>query len=128
MEGTMLVLDGLDGCGKTTQSQRLAQRLEEKFPGRVHLISYPDYESPSSALVRMYLNGDFSAHPDGVNAYAASTFYAVDRYAGFAAVGGVVPERPFDFGRPVHHLQRHPPNGKAAPAAVERLSGLAGGL
>lgn len=88
MEGTMLVLDGLDGCGKTTQSQRLAQRLEEKFPGRVHLISYPDYESPSSALVRMYLGGEFSAHPDGVNAYAASTFYAVDRYAGFVRQWG----------------------------------------
>ena len=45
----------------------------------MHLISYPDYESPSSALVRMYLGGEFSAHPDGVNAYAASTFYAVDQ-------------------------------------------------
>ena len=88
MEGTMLVLDGLDGCGKTTQAQRLAQRLEQAYPGRIHLISYPDYQSPSSALVRMYLEGDFSAHPDGVNAYAASTFYAVDRYAGYVRQWG----------------------------------------
>ena len=82
MEGRMLVLDGLDGCGKTTQAELLARRLEQVCPGRAHLISYPDYQSPSSALVRMYLNGDFSSHPDGVNAYAASTFYAVDRYDG----------------------------------------------
>ncbi|HIU41505.1 MAG TPA: thymidylate kinase [Candidatus Egerieicola faecale] len=83
MKGKLLVLDGLDGCGKSTQAERLTQRLEEVFPGRVHLISYPDYDSPSSALVKMYLGGDFSAHPEGVNAYAASTFYAVDRYAGY---------------------------------------------
>lgn len=82
MKGKLLVLDGLDGCGKSTQAERLTRRLEEVFPGRVHLISYPDYDSPSSALVKMYLGGDFSAHPEGVNAYAASTFYAVDRYAG----------------------------------------------
>ena len=83
MKGKLLVLDGLDGCGKSTQAERLTRRLEEVFPGRVHLISYPDYDSPSSALVKMYLGGDFSAHPEGVNAYAASTFYAVDRYAGY---------------------------------------------
>ena len=88
MEGKLLVLDGLDGCGKSTQAQRLTRRLEEAFPGRVHLISYPDYDSPSSALVKMYLGGDFSAHPEGVNAYAASTFYAVDRYAGYVRQWG----------------------------------------
>ena len=88
MKGKLLVLDGLDGCGKSTQAERLTQRLEEVFPGRVHLISYPDYDSPSSALVKMYLGGDFSAHPDGVNAYAASTFYAVDRYAGYVRQWG----------------------------------------
>lgn len=88
MEGKLLVLDGLDGCGKSTQAERLTRRLEEAFPGRVHLISYPDYDSPSSALVKMYLGGDFSAHPEGVNAYAASTFYAVDRYAGYVRQWG----------------------------------------
>lgn len=88
MKGKLLVLDGLDGCGKSTQAERLTQRLEEVFPGRVHLISYPDYDSPSSALVKMYLGGDFSAHPEGVNAYAASTFYAVDRYAGYVRQWG----------------------------------------
>lgn len=88
MKGKLLVLDGLDGCGKSTQAERLTRRLEEVFPGRVHLISYPDYDSPSSALVKMYLGGDFSAHPEGVNAYAASTFYAVDRYAGYVRQWG----------------------------------------
>ena len=43
----------------------------------------PDYEDPSSTLVRMYLNGDFGDKPDDVNAFAASSFYAVDRYANF---------------------------------------------
>ena len=44
--------------------------------------TFPNYESDSSALVRMYLAGQFGEKPDDVNAYAASSFYAVDRYAG----------------------------------------------
>ena len=82
MNGKLIVIDGLDGSGKTTQSQRVAGVLRaEGTP--VRLISFPDYEEESSALVRMYLNGEFSASPSGVNAYAASSFYAVDRYASF---------------------------------------------
>ncbi len=82
MTGKLLVIDGLDGSGKSTQAERLAQRLRED--GReVTLISYPDYEKPSSTLVRMYLSGEFSDKAGDVNAYAASTFYAVDRYAGY---------------------------------------------
>ena len=81
--GILITIDGLDGSGKQTQSELLAENLKrEGYP--VKLISFPDYESPSSALVKMYLGGEFSSDPDFVNAYAASSFFAVDRYASFA--------------------------------------------
>lgn len=82
MRGKLIVIDGLDGSGKSTQAQLLWERLKG-LPGGAELISYPDYEKPSSTLVRMYLSGAFSENADDVNAYAASTFYAADRYAGF---------------------------------------------
>lgn len=82
MRGKLIVIDGLDGSGKSTQAQLLWERLQG-LPGGAELISYPDYEKPSSTLVRMYLNGEFSENADDVNAYAASTFYAADRYAGY---------------------------------------------
>lgn len=80
--GKLIVLDGLDGCGKTTQFERLTQRMQaEQMP--VQAISFPNYENPSASLVKMYLGGAFSTVPEGVNAYAASSFYAVDRYASY---------------------------------------------
>ena len=82
MGGKLIVIDGLDGSGKSTQSELVAQKLRE-LGEKVELISFPDYKEPSSALVKMYLGGEFSDSPSGVNAYAASTFYAVDRYASF---------------------------------------------
>ncbi len=82
MPGKLFVLDGLDGSGKTTQTALAAKALEAA--GRpVRIISFPDYQQESSALVRMYLAGEFSPDPDDVNAYAASSFYAVDRYASY---------------------------------------------
>ncbi len=86
MAGKLIVIDGLDGSGKSTQSERVADALRARgIP--VRLISFPDYGEESSALVRMYLNGEFSDSPGGVNAYAASAFYAVDRYASFKKPG-----------------------------------------
>ncbi|MEG2429729.1 MAG: thymidylate kinase, partial [Oscillospiraceae bacterium] len=82
IKGKIIVIDGLDGCGKTTQAEALLKKLKE-INEKVILISYPDYEKNSSALVKMYLNGEFSENLDDVNAYTASTFYAVDRYAGY---------------------------------------------
>lgn len=78
----MIVIEGLDGSGKTTQTDLLMQKLlsEDKPFLKIKL---PDYESDSSALVKMYLNGDFGSDPKDVNAYAASAFYAVDRYANY---------------------------------------------
>ncbi len=78
----LIVIDGLDGSGKSTQADRVAKRIR-RTGKQVKLISFPDYSQPSSALVKMYLNGELSQSADGVNAYAASSFYAVDRYASF---------------------------------------------
>lgn len=82
MYGKLIVLDGLDGSGKSTQAEILTNRLRAEGK-KVELLSYPDYNMPSSTLVKMYLNGDFSNSADEVNAYAASSFYAVDRYASY---------------------------------------------
>ena len=78
----LIVIDGLDGSGKATQSKLLAQRLCD-MGCKAETISFPDYASDSSALVRMYLGGRLGSSPDDVNAYAASSFYAVDRVASY---------------------------------------------
>lgn len=90
--GRLIVIEGLDGSGKATQAQLLAKRLAAE--GRdVMEITFPDYGSDSSALVRMYLGGQFGQKPDDVNAYAASSFYAVDRYASYKTKWGAFYER-----------------------------------
>lgn len=82
MSGKLIVLEGLDGSGKATQTDLLWKYLQET--GRkVQKVTFPDYESPSSSLVKMYLSGEFGTDAESVNAYAASSFYAVDRYASF---------------------------------------------
>lgn len=82
MIGKLIVIDGLDSSGKQTQAELLENRLKSEGHN-VLKIQFPDYNDTSSALVKMYLNGDFGQKPDDVNAYAASTFYAVDRYASY---------------------------------------------
>ncbi len=78
----LIVIEGLDGSGKATQAKRLTKALVEKgIP--VREVSFPDYGSDSSALVRMYLSGQFGTDPQDVNAYAASSFFAVDRFASY---------------------------------------------
>ncbi|MBO4693151.1 MAG: thymidylate kinase [Clostridia bacterium] len=80
--GKLIVIEGLDGSGKSTQLELLKKRLTKKnIP--VKAISFPDYESESSALVKMYLSGRFGENPSDVNPFAASLFYCVDRYASF---------------------------------------------
>ena len=80
MKGKLIVIEGLDGSGKSTQ----IEFLKNKLNGRdVHQIKLPDYDSDSSSLVKMYLRGDFGKNPEDVNAFAASAFYAVDRYANY---------------------------------------------
>lgn len=81
-KGKLIVIDGLDGSGKSTQADIISSLLISRGL-KVKSISFPDYSHPSSALVKMYLNGDFSKNAADVNAYAASSFYAVDRYSSF---------------------------------------------
>lgn len=78
----LIVIEGLDGSGKATQAQLLFKALYDRGLC-VRKVSFPDYESPSSALVKMYLGGEFGDSPGDVNPYAASSFYAVDRYASY---------------------------------------------
>ena len=80
--GKLIVIEGLDGSGKSTQLDILPSGLK-KIGIDSKTVSFPDYDSDSSALVKMYLSGKFGDKPDDVNAYAASTFYAVDRYASY---------------------------------------------
>lgn len=80
--GKLFVIDGTDGSGKQTQSSLLKERLQ-KDGIDFKSISFPNYDSPSSALVKMYLEGDFGENQKDVSPYIASTFYAADRYATF---------------------------------------------
>ncbi|MBE6889711.1 MAG: thymidylate kinase [Ruminococcaceae bacterium] len=80
-KGKIIVLEGMDGCGKSTQLQLIVDALKEKgLPAR--LVSFPNYDSDSGRIIKSYLNGDIPC--DGtVGAYAASSFYAADRYISF---------------------------------------------
>ena len=114
MNGRLIVLDGLDGSGKTTQLDRLDGYFTQQ---RLHYkrISFPDYDRPSSALVKMYLGGEFGGSPDAVNAYAASSFYAVDRYASYKQcwqedyeAGGVILAARYTTSNAIHQMVKLP--------------------
>ena len=77
----LIVLEGVDSSGKATQTALLSAYLSNKM--EIKKITFPDYESDSSALVKMYLNGSFGEDADAVSPYAASVFYAADRYASY---------------------------------------------
>lgn len=85
--GKLIVIEGTDGSGKSTQFKLLTQHLENANVPFQKLV-FPQYSEESSALIRMYLGGQFGKNPSDVNAYAASTFYAVDRYASYKKVWG----------------------------------------
>ncbi len=77
--GKLFVIDGLDGSGKATQTELVLQRLL-KLGHNARCVSFPDYDSPSSGPVKMYLSGELSQDANAINAYAASSFFSVDRY------------------------------------------------
>ena len=113
MKGTLIVLEGIDGSGKETQASLLEKKLKEKGREVMH-ISFPDYESPSSALVKMYLKGDFGKNPEDVNPYAASLFYAVDRFASyrmkwkdFYQRGGIIIADRYTTSNMVHQMTKY---------------------
>lgn len=82
MSGRLITLEGLDGSGKATQTELLCTELLRRGVG-LKRVSFPDYAEESSAPVRMYLDGKFGGRPGDVNAYAASSFFAVDRFASY---------------------------------------------
>ena len=113
MKGHLIVLEGIDGSGKATQSEFLEQNLISLGKDVMH-ISFPDYESESSALVKMYLRGDFGKDPMDVNPYAASLFYAVDRFASFRTKwkkfyenGGIVIADRYTTSNMVHQMTKY---------------------
>ncbi|CEN80606.1 dTMP kinase [Paraclostridium sordellii] len=83
MKGKLIIIEsGSDASGKATQTKKLFNRLEQDGY-KVKKVEYPNYKSESSALVKMYLNGDFGKNAEDVDPYVASTFFAADRYASF---------------------------------------------
>ena len=114
MAGKLIVIEGLDGSGKATQSELLYQAMAAQGK-RCRKISFPNYESDSSALVKMYLAGEFGSRPGDVNAYAASSFYAVDRYASFKKdwgafyeSGGIVIADRYTTSNAIHQCSKLP--------------------
>lgn len=110
--GKLIVIEGLDGSGKSTQLELLPKNLKEKGID-CKTVSFPDYASDSSALVKMYLSGKFGTEPESVNAYAASLFYTVDRYAsyktswgGFYEKGGTVVSGRYTTSNAVHQTAK----------------------
>lgn len=90
-KGKLIVLEGIDGSGKSAQYRRLCARMENSNIDYNHIV-FPRYDKDSSALIRMYLSGQFGSRPGDVNPYAASTFYAVDRFASYREDWGKVYE------------------------------------
>lgn len=82
MDGKLIVIEGLDGSGKSTQEELLKKRLSESGV-KVNFIKLPNYDDPACELVKEYLAGRFGKKPGDVNAYAASAFFAVDRFASY---------------------------------------------
>ena len=114
MKGKLITIEGLDGSGKGTQTQLLVETLRQQ--GRqVRLVSFPRYDKASSALVRLYLAGQFGQKPGDVNAFAASAFFAVDRFASykedwkdFYDAGGIVIADRYTTANAVHQCSKLP--------------------
>ena len=112
--GKLIVIEGTDGSGKSTQFKLLTDRLQRE--GRAfQQLEFPQYSEPSSALIKMYLGGEFGTNPADVNAYAASAFYAVDRYASYKKVwgqwyeeGGLVVSGRYTTSNAVHQASKEP--------------------
>ena len=112
--GKLIVIEGTDGSGKSTQFKLLTERVAAEGKSFQKLV-FPQYAEPSSALIRMYLGGEFGTNPSDVNAYAASAFYAVDRYASYKKVwgdwyeqGGLVLSDRYTTSNAVHQASKEP--------------------
>ena len=118
--GKLIVIEGTDGSGKSTQFRRLTERLTAEGKTFQKLV-FPQYSEPSSALIRMYLGGEFGSKPTDVNAYAASAFYAVDRFASYKKVwgeyyenGGLILSDRYTTSNAVHQASKEAPENRQA--------------
>lgn len=121
--GKLIVLEGTDGSGKATQCAALYEALQREGID-CRKIEFPRYQEESSALIRMYLGGKFGDKPTDVNAFAASTFYAVDRYASYKQdwgayyeQGGVVLADRYTTSNAVHQGSKLSPEERQAYCA-----------
>ena len=120
MSGRLIVFEGTDGSGKATQSRLLCEHLKrENIPYKN--INFPRYGQPSAAMVQEYLDGRLGSHPGDVNAYAASLFYAMDRYASykqdwgpFYEAGGLVIADRYTTSNAVHQASKLPEGERKA--------------
>ncbi len=117
--GKLIVIEGTDGSGKSTQFRLITQRLENEQVAFRRIV-FPRYDQPSSALIRMYLGGEFGSKPSDVNGYAASAFYAVDRYASYKQDwgqyyedGGVILSDRYTTSNAVHQAVKEAPENRA---------------
>ncbi len=125
MAGRLIVFEGTDGSGKSTQFRALCGRAAQSGRSFQKLV-FPQYSEPSSALIRMYLGGEFGSHPEDVNPYAASAFYAVDRYASLKKVWGNFTS-PAGWSSPTATPHPTPSTRRSsAPGGAGRFSALAG--
>ena len=118
--GKLIVIEGTDGSGKSTQFKKLSEHLEKDGVAFKHLV-FPRYSEESSALIRMYLGGAFGSNPGDVNAYAASAFFAVDRYASYKQDwgqwyedGGLIFSDRYTTSNAVHQASKEPKENQAA--------------
>ena len=117
--GRLVVFEGIDGSGKSTQFELMCDRLAKESVAFMR-VRFPRYDKPSSALVKMYLGGEFGDDPDAVNAYAASSFYAVDRFAsytqdwrGYYETGGLVLTDRYTTSNALHQGAKLPADRRA---------------
>lgn len=117
--GKLIVIEGTDGSGKSTQFRLLTQRLEAEHRP-FHKIVFPRYDQPSSSLIRMYLGGQFGSKPSDVNGYAASAFFAVDRFASYKQdwgqyyrEGGIVLADRYTTSNAVHQAVKEAPEDRS---------------
>ena len=118
--GKLIVIEGTDGSGKSTQFRLLTEHLE-RDQYQFQKLVFPQYDKPSSALIRMYLGGEFGSKPGDVNAYAASAFYAVDRYASYKQgwgewyeQGGLILSDRYTTSNAVHQASKEPAEKQGA--------------
>ena len=118
--GKLIVLEGTDGSGKSTQFRLLSEHLQRDSVEFKHIV-FPRYDQESSALIRMYLGGQFGSKPNDVNAYAASAFYAVDRFASYKMdwgkwyeEGGLVLSDRYTTSNAVHQASKEPAEKRSA--------------